>query len=341
MNILIIKTGAIGDVLRTTCVLEGLIEKYFNPRIYWLTSLSSLAVIENNPLIRKLFVLEYLSPEIFSLPFDLVISLEEDKACLGLLAQLRYKQLFGVYAQHGTVTYTPRSSYWYNMSLISQFGKQTADALKKANLFSYPELLYRMLELPWNGQRPHLYLKDTTKKLSAAKLSHVDQSQKLVVGVVVGSGGRWPMKVLPPDRYVQLLQDLQKRFGKRIELLLLTGPSELELQSAGTITKELSFVKTHEVVNLETFFGIVNVCDVVITPDTLAMHIAISLKKYVIGYFTVTSAAEIEIYTGEKVITADAASYCSYTTANLPRPNCTDKVSLRQILEAVSKVLEH
>ena len=79
INILIIKTGSIGDVLRTTCIIEGLIEKYFNPRIHWMTSSKSSDTIDNNPYIRKVFVIENLDNQIYNLNFDLVISLEEDK----------------------------------------------------------------------------------------------------------------------------------------------------------------------------------------------------------------------------------------------------------------------
>ena len=66
-NILIIKTGSIGDVLRTTCLIEGLIEKYFNPRIYWLTSIKSLPVIETNPFLSKIFLIVDLEKKVFQL----------------------------------------------------------------------------------------------------------------------------------------------------------------------------------------------------------------------------------------------------------------------------------
>ena len=335
-NILIIKTGSIGDVLRTTCVIEGLIEKYFNPRIYWLTSTRSIEVINNNPFINKVFALEYLNNEIYNIKFDFVISLEEDEKCLDILSKIKPKTIFGVYKKNGQVNYTPNSSYWYNMSLISKFGKTTADELKKSNLFSYPEALYRMLDLDWKGQKPSLFLKEEIKEHSLTKIQKFDRD-KTVVGLIIGAGGKWPMKVLPPDLQIKLIRKIKKELGNKIEILLITGPSDLELNTTKDIVKTLPFVKTHEIVDLNTLFGIISLCDIIITPDTLSMHIAISLKKYVISYFTITPAAEIEIYNGVKIITNDKEAYGSLSTENHKRPNCTDKVNLNEIVYHVKR----
>lgn len=337
-NILIIKTGSIGDVLRTTCIIEGLIEKYFNPRIYWLTSVKSVDTISNNPYIRKVFVVEHLDKQIYDLNFDFVISLEEDRKCLEILSKLKKRVIFGIYEKNGSIEYTPKSSYWYNMSLVSRLGKETADLLKKSNILSYPEILYRMLDLNWNKQKPRLYLKENIRELSMKKIEKLDP-EKIVIGIVLGAGGRWSLKVLPLDLQIKLIKKIKKEIKNKAEILLITGPADLELNNAKEIKKKIPFVKTHEIVDLNTLFGIINLCDLIITPDTLSMHISISLNKYVISYFTVTSSAEIEIYHGEKIITEDKKFYCSYSTENPPRPNCTDKIDLDKIVSSIRRVV--
>ncbi len=336
VNILVIKTGAIGDVLRTTCIIEGLIEKYLNPKIYWLTSFKSINVIDNNPHLRKVFVIENLDNQIYNLNFDLVLSLEEDKKCLEILTKIRKKTIFGVYENKSRKEYTPRSSYWYNMSLISKFGKETADALKKSNIFSYPEILYRMLELNWNKQKPKLYLKNNIMESSIKKIEKINL-EKPIIGIVVGAGERWPLKVLPLDLQIKLINKIKKEIKNNAEILIITGPSDIEINKTKEIKKAIPSVKTHEIVDLNTFFGIINLCDILITPDTLAMHVGISLNKYVLTYFTVTSAQEIEIYHGEKIITEDEEFYCSYSTDNLKRPNCTDKININKIVNFVKR----
>ncbi len=337
-NILIIKTGSIGDVLRTTCVLEGIKEKYFNPRVYWLTSIKSVSVLENNHFLNEVYVMEYLNKDIYKKKFDLVISLEEDSKTLDILSKLKTRTIFGIYKKEGNITYTPKSSYWYDMSLISKFGKSVADSLKKTNLLSYPEILYRMLDLKWRKQRPILFLKEGIKEYSLKKIEKNFSQDKLIIGVVIGAGGRWPLKVLPFDLQIKLINKIRKELGNKVEILLITGPSELELESTNEIKKKLPFVKTHEIVNLDSLFGIINICDIVVTPDTLSMHIAISLDKYVVAYFTVTSVHEIEIYSGEKVYNEKDEYYCSYSAANPKRPNPTDKIDLDSILKSIKKV---
>jgi len=338
-KILIIKTGSIGDVLRTTCIIPGLIEKYFNPRIYWLTSTKSFDIVRNNPFINKTFLTESLDENIKKINFDMVISLEENEKYLSILSGLKTKMIFGVYEKNGITHYTPRSSYWYNMSLISKFGKDTADKLKKDNIFSYPEILYKMIGLKWKKQKPLIFLKEDIKHHSTKKIESLNLSQKTVIGVVIGAGERWPMKTLPTDLQIRLIKKLKKEIGKDVEILLITGPTELELNTTKDVKKKLPFVKTHEIVDLDTLFGILSLCDIIITPDSLSMHIAISLNKYVVAYFTITPASEIEIYFGEKIVTEDKEISSFLSTENLPRPNCTDKINLDKIVSAVKKAV--
>ena len=77
-RILIIKTGALGDVLRTTVLLEGLIEKNVHPRITWITKRNAAPLLQNNPYIDELCFEDDVPPEVFQRIYTLVISLEEN-----------------------------------------------------------------------------------------------------------------------------------------------------------------------------------------------------------------------------------------------------------------------
>ena len=58
-KILIIKLGALGDVVRTIPILSAIKEKYPNSEIYWLTKKDSVEILENNPNINKILVFPY------------------------------------------------------------------------------------------------------------------------------------------------------------------------------------------------------------------------------------------------------------------------------------------
>ena len=121
MNTLIIKLGATGDVVRTTPLLE----KLTGP-ISWVTA------AKNRPL------LEGLQDNLYSLSweerhlaanksYDLVINLE-DTIEVGLFVQsLKFERLFGAFLQtDNQLGYTEDSRGWFDLSLISRFGKQSA-----------------------------------------------------------------------------------------------------------------------------------------------------------------------------------------------------------------------
>ena len=147
MNILIIKLGAIGDVLRTTSILKGLKEKYEGYIIDFVTKKQSFDILKNNDLINNIFLIDKNHDDILRKEYDLVISLDdEDEAC-SLASKTNHKKLIGAYSKDNkkTKTYTDDSAKWFDMGLTSKYGKEKADELKKLNKKSYQEILSEIL----------------------------------------------------------------------------------------------------------------------------------------------------------------------------------------------------
>ena len=63
MHILIIKLGAIGDVIRTTSILPILKEKY-KANITWVTKTESIDLLKNNYNIDNLYSIKNLNKDI-------------------------------------------------------------------------------------------------------------------------------------------------------------------------------------------------------------------------------------------------------------------------------------
>ncbi len=78
MNILIIKTGARGDVVRSSFLAQALRNKYQkkNPKIFWLTNRNVGKLFQNNPYVDYV-VLSENKEKLRPLYFDIVINLEE------------------------------------------------------------------------------------------------------------------------------------------------------------------------------------------------------------------------------------------------------------------------
>ena len=67
---------------------------------------------------------------------------------------LQTKRLFGAYADsQNNLRYTGDSSNWFDLSMISAYGKETADQLKFQNRRAYQELIFEGLGLNFTGEK--------------------------------------------------------------------------------------------------------------------------------------------------------------------------------------------
>src|SRR5262249_18593219 len=143
MNTLIVKLGATGDVVRTTPLLRRL-----DSNVTWVTAR------KNRPLLQglegcsaNLRVLEWEDrAALDGESFDLVINLEDDLETADILKSVRAERLFGAYADDaGRMSYTANASSWFDLSLISIYGRAKADELKFQNRRAYQELIFNGL----------------------------------------------------------------------------------------------------------------------------------------------------------------------------------------------------
>jgi heptosyltransferase-2 len=85
--------------------------------------------------------------------YDLVINLEDSPETAGLLGKIKFENLFGARLDgDGKLTYTGESKEWFDLSLISRFGKERADRLKYENRKSYQEIVFEGLGYQFSGE---------------------------------------------------------------------------------------------------------------------------------------------------------------------------------------------
>ena len=88
---------------------------------------------------------------------------------------------------------------------------------------------------------------------------------------------------------------------------------------------------------LRNFSGIVNQSRLLVSSDSLAMHLAIALKKKLVVFFGPTSPAEIELYgLGTKVYSKMDCLVCYKKKCDI-KPNCMELLSIDEIFEAVKR----
>jgi heptosyltransferase-2 len=85
------------------------------------------------------------------------------------------------------------------------------------------------------------------------------------------------------------------------------------------------------------FAALVGACDLVITGDTLTMHLSLALNRRTIVLFGPTSASEIELYgLGEKITPRMDCLSCYKAKCNFV-PNCMDYISADMVEAAVER----
>lgn len=312
-KILIIKLGALGDVLRTTSILEPLKKKHQRVKITFVTNKNAVVLLETNPLIDNVIAIDE-SPVVFlqNKIFDLVVSLDDQKEACSLASTVSAKRIIGAYLKEGRCVYTEDSALWFDMGLISYYGKEEADKRKATNKKTYQTILFSILGLSNPDQYPpKLFLQKAEEDFASAFAQrHGIKKSEKVIGFNTGAGGRWKDKKLSVEQTVLLIDMLTTSTQARF--LLFGGLDERERNCEILEKVKAPLIDTGCNNSLIQFATLLNLCDVVVTSDSLAMHIALALGKKVVAFFYPTSAAEIEIYGGGKKIIAEGKSYCSY-----------------------------
>ena len=176
MNTLIVKVGATGDVVRTTPLLSRL-----KGQVTWLTASKNTVLLEGLNCDLRCFSWEE-RERALDTHYDLCINLEDTLDVAQFLKTVRCGEIFGAYVDSdGSLRYTANSERWFDLSLISAYGKMRADKLKFQNRQTYQELVFEGLGFRFAGET-YLLPEPIETGLSGD------------VAIAADAGPIWPMK---------------------------------------------------------------------------------------------------------------------------------------------------
>jgi hypothetical protein len=176
MNTLIIKLGATGDVVRTTPLLNQL-----PGEVTWITAIENIPVVEGVRDNVRCLPWED-RHQALDRPYELAINLEDAAETARFLKKVQHDELFGAYiASDSCLKYTESSRAWFDLSIISSYGKLKADKLKFQNRQTYQEMIFAGLGLHFAGE-PYCLPNAIETGLSGD------------VALAPDSGPVWPMK---------------------------------------------------------------------------------------------------------------------------------------------------
>ncbi len=337
MQILLVKLGALGDVLRTTPLLTALKKKYAAAQLHWVVDNACADVLVGNPLIDVLSVFsEAKLAELKNISFDLAINLDKDKEALDTIMAVhaKTKMGFGRDVKGALCALDFKSDYAYRLGVD--------DELKfKQNKKTYQAISFEQAGLVFSGEdyilplgpQKKSHAKELLKKIGADP----DSAKRPVVGLNTGSGRRFAGKRLPVKSWVRLAERFHNELG--MDVWLLGGQDEIERNQEIQKNSRVPMINTgsHDIL---TFAAMVSYCDLVISGDTTAMHIAIAVKTPVIAYFASTCATEIELYgRGQKIISDISCAPCYLKDCPIDE-RCMDEMNMDAIFQAAKSHVE-
>lgn len=335
MKILIVKLGAMGDVLRTTPLLTALKKKFPAPAITWLVDPQCQEALQGNSLIDRL--LSYSPKNLQELKkdhFDLAINLDKDAEALDAIAAVSADQKmgFGRSADGEVCALDALSDYALRLGVD--------DDLKfRKNKKTYQEISFEQAGLTFKKEDYLFSLDETDGRAAQEHLQKIGFKKKsgIVVGLNTGSGTRFAGKKLPISTLVDLVRRFYTELGATV--FLLGGKDEIERNRQIEKMSDCPLINTGSH-SIKRFAAIVRECDLVVSGDTTAMHIAIAVKVPVVAYFASTCAQEIELYgRGKKIISKIDCAPCYLKICPIGE-QCMKDMTADEIFDAVKEVLK-
>jgi len=324
-NILIIKPGAIGDILQMTPVVRALRACYADSRITVLVGSAATALLfRNNPHVAGTLVYdkrgEHRSFAAFAAlwrtvragRYDLVLNFQRSNLKTWLLAAAAFPCRILVYRKSNKLHYHAVENY---LDTLAPLG--IAPAGLDLELFPGPE----------------------DRSFADAALAAMKSSTGPLIALNPGAShavNRWSA-----DQFADLANLLTEKLDARI--LLIGGKEDMDLASGIVSRMKKAPVNMTGKATLLQLGALLSSCSLLLTGDTGPLHVATAVNTRVVALF---GAADPErtgpVGRGHRVIQA-ADVPCvpcrSRTCANRVPLECMQRITPERVLQAVSEML--
>ena len=351
-RILMIHLEALGAVLRSTALLPAIRRKFPGCHITWVTKKPAEQLLLNNPFIDRLMTT---SPEdllqLSAIEFDVALVIDKGLASAGVLKQTHAELIFGfsVDPHSGAVLpATPAAQELWEIGLSNT---------KKFFENTKPEtqLNHEALDLgKW--LRDEYVVNLSAQERKSAELRRAEwlgtsvypvTNPAVLVGINTGCSTVLPYKKLSIEMHRELIARIHEIPGCRV--VLLGGKEDSERNEKIAAGFSTGSANTSVVIQSPTQLGLRDglastaACDLIVTGDSLGMHMAIGLRKWTVAWFGPTCEQEIDLYgRGVKIVTQASCSPCwkrscpkEKSSAGPGEPMCYDLVSVDALINGI------
>jgi len=315
--ILIIKLGAVGDVIRTTPLLHKIWKEHPDSLIWWLTLTPD--VLPKS--IDKVFPFNLESIlTLRATDFKVLINLDKDLQACALAKQISAKEKFGFILEDGKPAPVDKKAEW-------KFLTGLFDDVSQANTKSYLQEMFEICGWEFKGEE---YILDSNDSIKW----NIPKADKKVIGLNTGCGGRWVSRLWAEENWIELIEHLQKAGY----FPMLLGGEQENVKNKRLSEKTGVYYPGH--FSFDEFISLMNQCDAIVSAVTMAMHIAIGLKKPLVLMNNIFNRNEFELYGRGEIVEPEKPCTCFFSPkCKNPDYFCMDHLNARSIFEAVLRAV--
>ncbi|WP_185280754.1 glycosyltransferase family 9 protein [Hymenobacter sp. NBH84] len=318
-RILIIKLGAIGDVIRTTPLLRRLRQEYPAAKITWLTLTPAILPQGEIDEVLKLDLPATLHLQ--AREFDLLFNLDKDKEACALHDTIRATQKFGyrLHPQYGVA--------WPGNELANhKFLTGVFDQLSLENRKPYVQEIFELCGFEFRGEE---YVFDTHKD-KGYRWNALPQGSPRI-GLNTGCGDRWTTRLWSDEKWIALITQLQQAGYAPV---LLGGEAEDERNRRLHAATGATYPGTFP---LQQFINLLHQMDVIVTQVTMAMHISIALRKPTVLMNNIFNPYEFDLYGRGQIVQPDRPCVCFYRGTCKLGTSCMEELPAERVFTAVQE----
>jgi ADP-heptose:LPS heptosyltransferase len=317
-RILIIKLGAIGDVIRTTPLITAYRKRYPNCKITWITH--SPAILPSGAIDEILTLDVNTVLYVANTHFDIAVCLDKEKEAGGLMHMVQANERYGYILKDGEIQ--PVNELAHHKFKTGMF-----DDVSKANTLSYQQEIFDICGLEYEGQP---YLLD----------AHRDKGyqwnfsrERKIIGLNTGCGDRWTTRLWSTEKWITLIGMIQ---DAGFQPLLLGGAQEharnQELHEATGAWYPGHFP-------LQQFINLIDQCDLVVTQVTMGMHLTIGLGKKIVLMNNIFNPHEFDLFGKGEIVQPEKNCKCFYRGTCVDGISCMETLKPEQVLDSIQRIL--
>lgn len=335
-SILVIKLGAIGDVILITASLKALRNKFPQARIICLVGKQSRKILQNCPYLDGLIVFDHkrkdlglfrilkFAKKLRVFKFDKVIDFQNNRKSHLMAFLTLAKERYG---------YRNKKLGFLLNRGIRDTGKKVSPVAHQFEILKEFDIKDKgvVLEL-WPSQQD----KDCAKELLESEwLKNV----KNIVGINLAASERWQTKNWPIEHWAEVCDRLSE---KNIRVIITGIEKDMPAyqQLRGLVkSKPANFIGRTDVMQLA---ALIKYCKVFLTPDSAPMHVAAAMHVPFIAFFGPTDS-ERHLPPAKRFVVMEKKLECApcyNTRCNILTHACMKDITVNEVMVKIEELLK-